>query len=121
MFRFRLQTLLRLRIGERDQRRGDLAKAVRAEQLLREEDRKLALLQAEQAERARDLKLPGAANVDSLLQTHRYEVVLAAQRRQLNQQIKEVENEIERRRLVLVESDRQVRVLEMLRERKAAA
>jgi hypothetical protein len=34
MFRFRLETLLRLRIAERDERRGDLAKALRAEEVL---------------------------------------------------------------------------------------
>ena len=95
MFHFRLQTLLRLRIAERDQRRAELAKAIRAEELLREEDAKLAEQQAEAAERRRLLKSPGAADVDALLQTHRYEVVLAAQRRQLAAQISQVQAETE--------------------------
>jgi flagellar FliJ protein len=121
MFHFRLQTLLRLRIAERDQRRAELTKAIRAEELLREEERKLLLQQGEAAERSRQLKSPGAANVDGLLQTHRYEVVLAAQHRQLASQLSQVQAETNRRRLVLVEADRQVRVLEKLRERQAAA
>jgi flagellar FliJ protein len=55
-----------------------------------------------------------------LLHTHRYEVVLAAQGRQLAGQLAEVAAEVERRRLAVVEADRQVRVLEKLRERQAA-
>jgi flagellar FliJ protein len=121
MFRFRLETLLRLRLAERDQRRAELAKALRAEELLHGEERTLEDRQIEAAARSRQLKLPGAANVDALLETHRYEIVLAAQRRQLKQQISQVEAETERRRQALVEADRQLRVLEKLRERQAAA
>lgn len=121
MFRFRLETLLRLRLAERDQRRADLAKALRAEELLRGEERTLEEQQLAAASRARDLKSPGAANVDALLDTHRYEIVLAAQRRQLKQQLAQVEAETERRRLAVVEADRQLRVLEKLRQRQAAA
>jgi flagellar FliJ protein len=121
MFRFRLETLLRLRLAERDQRRAELAKALRAEEMLHGEEQTLEGQQIEATARSRQLKSPGAANVDALLETHRYEVVLAAQRRQLKQQIVQVEAETERRRQALVEADRQVRVLEKLRERQAAA
>jgi flagellar protein FliJ len=79
-------------------------------------------LQEEQsglAGRERQLKSPGVADVDALLQAHRYEIVLAAQMRQLNDQIAQVVAESERRRQVLVEADRQVRVLEKLRDRQA--
>lgn len=120
-FNFRLKTLLRLRIAERDERRADLAKALRAEAVLREQERLLQGEQATLAERGRQLKAPGAANVDALLQTHRYELVLSAQARQLTTQMTQVTGEIERRRLALVEADRQVRVLEKLRERQSAA
>jgi|SRR3954469_9238856 flagellar FliJ protein len=119
MFRFRLETLLRLRLAERDQRRAELAKALRAEELLRGEERTLEDQQIEAAARSRQLKSPGAANVDALLEIHRYEAVLAAQRRLLKQQIAQVEVETERRRQALVEADRQLRVLEKLRERQA--
>lgn len=121
MFRFRLQTLLRLQVAERDRRRADLAKALRAEELLQKQQGLLVSEQAEMAERGRKLKSPGAGNVDALLQTHRYEIVLTARRRQLAAQMAEVAAETQRRRLALVEADRQVRVLEKLRERQAAA
>ena len=121
MFHFRLNTLLRLRIAERDERRADLAKAFRAEAVLREQERQLDSERRELAQRGRQLKAPGAADVDALLQTHRYELVLAAQARQLATQLAQVAAEIQRRRQVLVEADRQVRVLEKLRQRQATA
>jgi flagellar protein FliJ len=86
-FHFRLDTLLRLRLADRDQRRADLAKALRAVEMLRGEERTLMQQQAEAAQRGRQLKSPGDADVESLLRTHRYEVVLIAQRRLLATQI----------------------------------
>src|SRR4029078_9241117 len=121
MFKFRLQPLLRLRIAERDQRRAELANAIRAEEMLRGELRKRADERAEPVQRGRKLKSPGSANVDALLQTHRYERVLAAQSRRLETKTPQAQAEADRRRLVLVEAARQVRVLEKLRERQAAA
>jgi flagellar export protein FliJ len=121
MFHFRLQTLLRLRIAERDQRRADLAKAIRAEEVLRAEEQRVLAEQAAVAERSQALKSPGAADVDSLMTTHRYGVVLLAQRKQIASQLAQVQAESERRRLAVVEADRQVRVLEMLRDRQFAA
>lgn len=120
MFKFRLQTLLRLRIAERDQRRAELAKALRAEEVLRAEEQRVTDEQAQLARQTQALKNPGSADVDSLLQTHRYEIVLLSQRKQVASQLTQVQAESERRRLALVEADRQVRVLEMLRERQLA-
>jgi flagellar protein FliJ len=120
MFHFRLNTLLRLRVAERDQRRAELAKALRAEAMLRVEIEALGERQAAAKELGRQLKSPGAADIDALLQTHRYQTVLAAQHRQFASQLEQVEAEAERRRQALVEADRQVRVLEKLRTRQAA-
>jgi flagellar FliJ protein len=119
-FQFRLDTLQRLRSAERDERRADLAKAFAAEALLRQ---RMAELEAEQAglqQAARARSSPGSADVDSLMRTHRYRLVLKAQQQQLAAQMAQVAAEVERRRQALVEADRQVRVLEKLRERQAA-
>jgi flagellar FliJ protein len=117
-FVFRLETLLKLRVAERDQRRQQLSEAYKAKQILDERSRQLA-------EDLRDLKglvrqasLPGEINVDQLLITHRYELLLLAQSKQHDQQAQQITDEIERRRLALVEADRQVRVLEKLREKQ---
>jgi flagellar protein FliJ len=117
-FRYRLATLLRLRESARDEKRAHLAEAYRAAQVLEE---RLAEVNAEIAE-ARAAAVagakPGAINVDHLVISHRYELVLKAQRNTIVQQQQQVAQEVERRRLALVEADRQVRVLEKLREKK---
>src|SRR5688572_17084144 len=117
-FRFRLEPLIRLRIAERDERRADLAKALRADELLHEQERQLETEQAQVVAATRASSGPGEANLDGLLQNSRYQLVLRARRQQLAQQIAQVAAEIERRRLAVVEADRQVRVLEKLRERQ---
>jgi flagellar export protein FliJ len=120
-FRFRLETLLRLRIAERDERRADLAKALRAEELLFDQQRQLAAEQAAVLVATREQNTPGEANVDGLLQNSRYLLVLRARGQQLTQQMAQVAAEVERRRQSVVEADRQVRVLEKLRERQMRA
>jgi flagellar FliJ protein len=119
-FHFRLDTLLRLRLADRDQRRADLAKALRAEEALARQEALLRGEQREMAELSRKLASPGAADIDRLLASHRYELVLKTQVQQLTGQIAQVAAEVERRRLALVEADRQVRVLEKLRDKQAA-
>ena len=120
-FRFRLETLLRLRLVDRDQRRADVAKAQRAEAMLREQAAEIEREQAEIRGLSRRLMSPGAGDVDALLRSHRYEMVLRSQAQQLAVQITQVVAEVNRRRQALVEADRQVRVLEKLRERQLAA
>jgi flagellar FliJ protein len=120
-FHFRLETLLRLRMAERDERRADLAKALRAEELLQNEQRQIESEQLQISLKLRERSSPGEADVDGLLRTNRYQMVLKARRGQLAAQLAQVRAEIERRRQVLVEADRQVRVLEKLRERQLAA
>jgi flagellar FliJ protein len=120
-FHFRLETLLRLRMAERDQRRADLAKALRAEEVLQNELQQIETEQTQMLGVVRDRSAPGTADVDALLRTNRYQLVLKARRAQLQQQLSQVRAEIERRRQALLEADRQVRVLEKLRERQLAA
>lgn len=120
-FHFRLETLLRLRLADRDQRRAELAKAQRAEDTLVAQADTLAREQAQTQELSRKLAAPGTADVDRLIASHRYELVLRTKAQQLAGQIAQVRAEIERRRQLLVEADRQVRVLEKLRENQRAA
>jgi flagellar FliJ protein len=116
---FRLATLLKLRIDDRDRRRRELAQALEAQRILEEQ---IAALEAERTsmqtligQRVR----PGSADVDGLLQINRYQIQLIGQRKTLDGQVAQVVAEAERRRQVLVEADRQVRVLEKLREKQA--
>jgi flagellar protein FliJ len=120
-FRFRLESLLKLRMAERDHRREELANAYRADQVLqqRQESVKEELVEAQR--QSKEYSAPGTIHVDRLLCTHRYELILHAQLQQIHRQRQVIATEIERRRQALVEADRELRILEKLREKHSIA
>jgi len=118
MFRFRLHTVLDLRRAERDERRSELAKALRAAEVLADRRRQLADEMNDNQQLARKISAPGSGNVDRMVHVHRYEAILKGTLTQLLIQEKQIAAEVERRTLVLIEADRQVRVLEKLEERQ---
>lgn len=113
-FQFRLATLLKLRMAHRDERRGQLAEALRLgdELQLRHDEIEELLREAQQTQTVS----PGAVNVDRLLDATRYDVVLRVEKSKLEGQQAAVAAEIEKRREALVAADRDVRSLELLRE-----
>jgi flagellar FliJ protein len=119
-FTFRLQPLMKLREAERDQCREQLAEAYRADQILSERHEEIVSQMQEAKQLTRSQSQPGEVSVDALMNTHRYEIVLTAQLQQLALQRQRLAEEIERRRQALVEADRELRILEKLRERHEA-
>ena len=119
-FHFRLTTLLRLRERDRDDCRAALAEAFRVDDALsggagRPVQQQLDELQA----LCRRTAGPGPVDVEQLLESRRYQMTLRGELASLQQQRQAVAAEIERRRQALVEANREVRVLEKLRDRQA--
>jgi flagellar export protein FliJ len=117
-FRFRLATLLRIQEAARDQRRSELAEAFRAEQTLRERMSGLQQQYDELKQRYRQAGASGQVDIDRLIDVQRYELVLSAEQQLLRQHEAALAQEIERRRQALVAADREVRVLEKLRQQQ---
>ena len=117
-FRFRLETLRRLREIHRDEMRGRLAEAYAAEKILAEQRSKIDQELGEAAVIQRQLMSGGTLDVNQLLTTQRYQLLLEAQKRVLAEQAARLAVEAENRRLAVVEADRQVRVLDKLEDRK---
>ena len=120
-FQFRLATLLKLRENERRQRQIELGQAMEAERIMMGRADGVAAEIVLAKEKVRAASSPGQVMVDSVLELQRYTLQLRAQARTIAEQITQVRAEVERRRLILVEADRQVRILEKLREKQAAA
>ena len=120
-FQFRLSTLLKIREAARDQRRSALAQAYQAEAIVRKKEEELSDQVTQLRRQYRQAAQPGALQVDRLVERQRYELVLGAEQNHSRQQLRQLEEEIERRRIALVEADRDVRVLETLREKKKQA
>jgi flagellar FliJ protein len=117
-FRFRLQTLERLREAARNTCREQLAEALRVDEHLKAQQDELEA----QLKLARDLQIvpAGRVDVDRLLQAQRYEATVVLEVRHIAGQRAQLATEIERRRLALVEADREVKALEKLKEVRKA-
>jgi flagellar FliJ protein len=116
-YKFRLATLQKVREARRTQQRQSLADAFRAEQVLAES--RVALTGEETELRAMQRSAADGKylDVNRLLEAQRYELLLKARGQELAKQATLLAAETERRRQLLVEADRDVRVLELLDER----
>ncbi len=117
-FKFRLSTLLRIRESTRDERRAELAQAYQAEEIVAGERDRISRELADLELESRLAASPGGIDVDRLLETRRYRLLLDAQRQHVAGQRDTVRAEVERRRQNLVEANREVRVLEELRKKQ---
>jgi len=117
-FQFQLQTLRRLREIHRDEQRSRLATAFEAERILSEQRSAVAAESVALGQSQRRLMQQSALDVNQLLASQRYQLALEAQSRTLAEQAAKLAEEIERRRLAVVEADREVRVLDKLEERQ---
>ncbi len=117
-YRFRLSTLLRIRQNLRDECRQQLVEAERAEEIIitriAQLNEELIVLRMH----AQAVSGPGRINIDRLLDAGRYEMMLKAERQAADDQRQAVAAEVERRRQALVEADREVKVLEKLRDQQ---
>ncbi len=119
-FRFRLETLLKLRRAALDEQRAKLAEAYHAETVLRERQREVDQQLEDARQERRAASTTGEVNVDAAVQAQRYEWVLQAHRQGLVDQARQLAEAIEQQRRRVVEADREVKVLEKLRERRFA-
>lgn len=117
-FRFRLATLQKLREIQRDELRSKLAEAVQAQQILEEQLDQVKSEVAKLQTMRRAAVTSGQLRVEPLLEAQRYQGVLLAQQATMQEQTRLLTAEVERRRVAVVEADRQVKVLEKLHERK---
>lgn len=117
-FQFRLESLLALREADRQQRRIELAEAFKADNVLRQQAIQLRQDIHEAEKQSRVISSPGRVQVDKVLDIHRHKLMLKSQIGVLYQKQELIQAEIERRREALAAADRDVRVLEKLRERK---
>lgn len=116
-YKFRLETLQKVREARRTQQRLALAEAFRAEQVLSEKRSELAAEELSLRGLQRSATAGKYLDVNRLLEAQRYELLLKARALELAKHATLLAAETERRRQLLIEADREVRVLEMLDER----
>ncbi len=117
MFRFRLQPLQKIRENVRRERQTELAKALEAEAVVREKIDGIGREIVGTKEEGRKLASEGRINVDYLVGLRRHEAYLLAQKAEAKQKLEQVLAEVERRRMAVVEADKEVKIMEKLHEK----
>ena len=120
MFKFRFETILRLRENERDVARASLGEAYEA--LRQIEFRRAEIAAERQALDTQSLsRRVGSLSIDRLLSDGRYERQLAMDDSQAKAAAEKIEAELVRRQSVLAMANASVRQMELLREKELAA
>lgn len=117
-FRFRLATLLKIRRATRDARYAELGQAYQAATTLAEHRQAVQEKLRAHQRAVRRAASPGTINLERMIQAQRYHAVLKTEAQLLTSQTQLLEGEIERRREAVAAADRDVRVLEKLRDRQ---
>lgn len=119
-FKFRLATLLKLRESTREECRRRLAETFCVDDLLRRQIEGIDLQITHLRHRCRAAVNVGQVDIDTLVAAQRNEMALRFQRLQNVRQREHVAREIEKCRTTIIEADREVRVLEKLRDKQSA-
>jgi flagellar protein FliJ len=114
---FRLGTLLKLNEHARDQRQRMLADALHADSLLQQRIDQVQMELDQVKQQTSELVKQSTINPDAWGDQQRYRWILQSQKVQLLDQQGNLQQEIERRKQALMESDREVKKLEKMRER----
>jgi flagellar export protein FliJ len=120
-YKFRLKAVEKVRAARRDQARAALAEAFHAEQVLVENQTAVAAEQAELLALQRTAASGENFDIGRLTEAQRYDAVLRSRQQELARQAGMLQVEIERRRRMLVETEREVRVMELLDKRHRLA
>ena len=119
MFTFRLDPLITLRDNILKECQSELAKAYSARRILEEAMQEVEKQLTEGIATARKLTQAGQkVQVDYLLGIRRQEMFLRANQNDLMQKMKIVDEEIERRRLAVVTANKELKIVEKLKEKR---
>lgn len=117
-FEFRLRALLGIREAQRDAQRSQLAELLAAEERLRDQKAGVAAELRNELSARRDATAQGRLDVDRLRAANLFEHALRGELQVLGQRQQALESLVAEQQAALVEAQRQVRVLEKLRERQ---
>lgn len=120
MFKFRFQSLLDLRITERDQALAEVAEAMEALGRLREQ-REAIETQRRQVANDGSVSRLGTLRIEGLLAQGRYERQLSLELAQVRTAETQVETEVERRQSVARAAETELRRLELLKDKDRIA
>ena len=118
MFRFRLTPLLKIRENTRRDKQAELVQALDAEAIVLEKLEEIKQKRVDLQEATRAKILEKQVHVGFMISSRRHEAFLIVQQNQIEEKLEVLRKEIERRREALLEADKEVRVMEKLRDKQ---
>lgn len=115
---FRLETLLSIRENVLKEKQAELAEAYEAERYLNEQRQETRNAIAATKDDTRAMMQQGSVKVDYLLAMRRYEAYLVAVLEDWEKKAVELAEEIRRRRQAVIEANKEVKILEKLKEKQ---
>ena len=119
-FKYSLAPLLKIRENVRAEKQAELNKAYEAARIVEDELERVRSEYAHSLEQGFRAAQQEQIDVNYLLNLRRHQAYLITQQEHATKQLEEIRQEIERRRIALMEADREVKVLEKLREKMKA-
>ncbi|MDR0337627.1 MAG: flagellar export protein FliJ [Planctomycetaceae bacterium] len=117
-FRFRLEPLITIRDNILKEKQGELAKAYEARRIVEEKLQELKHELRENIALGRQRLQTGTINIEFLLGTRRHEAYLNAQIEVVQKHLLQIDEEIERRRHAVLEANKELKIVEKLKEKR---
>ncbi|GHT45847.1 flagellar export protein FliJ [Planctomycetales bacterium] len=119
MFQFRLDPLITIRDNTLKERQGELAKAYEAHAKVEEWMQEVQKTLTENTESMRQaIQKGGAIDVNYLLGVQRQEMFLKSERTRFEGMMKEIDEEIEKRRQAVMQANKELKIVEKLKEKR---
>jgi flagellar FliJ protein len=118
VFRFRLEPLITIRDNTLKEKQAELAKAYEARRIVEEKQHELEFELTENIAAGRQRLQTGAVNIEFLLGLRRHEAYLNAQINVVREHLRQIDEEIERRRNAVLEANKELKMIEKLREKR---
>ncbi len=117
-FTFRLEPLISIRDNVLKEKQAELAKAYEARRIAEEKRLEVERNIEDNQRFGREMLRSGTINIDFLLGVRRHEAFLAAQFDEVRRHIALIEEEIEKRRAAVAEANKELKIIEKLKEKK---
>ncbi|MDR0706171.1 MAG: flagellar export protein FliJ [Planctomycetaceae bacterium] len=117
-FRFRLEPLITIRDNTLKEKQGELAKAYEARRIVEDKQRELEQELVENVTAGRQRLQTGTIDIEFLLGLRRHEAYLNAQIEVVRGHLRQIDEEIERRRNAVLEANKELKIIEKLKEKR---
>ena len=118
MFKFRLEPLITIRDNKLKERQRELAKAYEARRIVVEAQQKIEQELEEGQQSVREMSQSETIDVNFLLAFQRHKAYRLLQLEKIQGDLKQIDEEIARRRAAMIDANKDLKIVEKLKEKR---